>query len=356
MLAVYDLLLVATVALTVISLIVYWPLVPFLGVAALLAWAARITYLGPLAKEHAIARSPTVPFAGEGFYQDAEQPDRVPLRAAKSDRPVAWRRLTSATLAVVAAFMAFSFTSAPFYTGYNATEQFNKCTRDIATCVSFCTETGASAFHRAGGWLWHATHNPAVPLTCYPALETQPPIESTETSEDAETTSSSAVSRPQIGSVVGEACTNPGQIGLTTDGTALLCSESALDGSLLSSPKWRLPASEDVQVSEERERSAVALAREVAPILNEQGDGAVLLGLNEYAAALRLAIERNTSPEETFSSLATGWAAQNDATLEDGALFTLAMLAGVEALLPHDDPAQAYATATIDWFAETFGD
>jgi hypothetical protein len=94
---------------------------------------------------------------------------------------------------------------------------------------------------------------------------------------------------------------------------------------------------------------AVAAAKELSPVLVTSGDQAVLIFIEETAAAMSLASESGVAPGESFSNLVNGLMGANDLTSEDAVGVTMGVLTGVILLKGADDPTAIYSAAAIEW-------
>jgi hypothetical protein len=151
---------------------------------------------------------------------------------------------------------------------------------------------------------------------------------------------------------IGAPCANGGVLGKTADGIPVLCSGSELDGTILDSPVWRETASGDdlPLILGARESSAVALVKEMAPRLAQDGDHAVLVIIEEFAATARLASEREYPLDEGFMNLVDGVQDANSLSYKDSMQLIEAYLEGVVALKDPQDVASVYAARELDWY------
>jgi hypothetical protein len=151
---------------------------------------------------------------------------------------------------------------------------------------------------------------------------------------------------------VGMPCDAAGRIGLTSDGSQLLCSASTASGEALDSPVWREAAGRDLVEDSSltpSELDAIAAAREIDPMLESEADHALVIMISEYAATMELAADSGVSVDEAFYRLVDGAVAQNGFSLERGVAMTQAMVAASTFFLPEDNPGHRYVVEMITW-------
>lgn len=100
------------------------------------------------------------------------------------------------------------------------------------------------------------------------------------------------------------------------------------------------------------ESVAVAVAKGISPVLALSGDHAVLIFIEETAAALLLASNADVPEGDTFLNLMGGVGSANNLTTDEAALVTIGILAGVQFLVGADDPVALYADQMVEWLRE----
>jgi hypothetical protein len=197
-------------------------------------------------------------------------------------------------------------------------------------------------------WLWPSTVEFAVPTTSVVADAPSP-------TGTVETLPSSTVA-PVVGVSIGSVCDTPGVLGVTGTGTVVLCSETSLGDESLDAPVWRETAAGDVSAElSVAESVAVAAAKQISPVLALSGDHAVLIFIEETAAALVIASDAGVFPGDTFLNLVNGVGNSNNLTNDEAALVTIGVLAGVQFLVGADDPVTPYADQMVEWFRAQIG-
>ena len=152
----------------------------------------------------------------------------------------------------------------------------------------------------------------------------------------------------------GEPCPEAGRLGETSQGTPVLCSGTTSDGTVLDEPMWRETAARNsgAVVLDESEAAAVATAKALSPDFNSGGDHAVLIAIEEYAAASRMAAQADIPHDEGFTRLVGGYQVSNAVSYDESLTATVAVLEGALVLLSEDDPANAYIVDLLRWYRQ----
>lgn len=159
---------------------------------------------------------------------------------------------------------------------------------------------------------------------------------------------------PTFDVALGDACSDPGRIGLTPGGVPILCSGQAADGTALNSPVWRETAAGGLDSLTGNQAAAVEQFRGLMPEFDVD-DVAILVLIEEFAQASRFAADTGLPVENTAINLINGYAGANSVSVEQSVRVVASLLSSVSVLLDEEDPGRVYSLEMIDWMLAEAG-